>query len=265
MSLLPNAPRSIGGVLDDAIRLYRVAFAKCLPLILAATLLLMIPGLFLGYQMQGAMAVNPAAILSIFRSPAVWISYVGMIIVMFAVYGALIIKINALAHAEPLSLGAALIAGVKRIPSMIGMSILFVVFVSIGFVLLLIPGFYVWGILQLAFIPLLIDNTGVFESFGISRRLVKGNWWRSTTIVFVAFVILYILVLVVGMAAGFIAGFSPSAMMGNIMVQQVLSSIMNVFVMPFLPSVMLSIYYDLKLRNEGTDLEERIAVLKPVS
>lgn len=265
MSLLPTAPRSIGGVLDDAIRLYRIAFAKCLPLVLVATLLMMIPGLFLANLMQGAMASNPAAMLTIFRSPVVWASYIGMIVVMFAFYNALVIKINALAHDEPMSLGAAMGAGVRRVPSMIGMSFLFIFFISIGFVLLLVPGFYVFGILQLAFIPLLIDNSGIFESFGISRRLVKGNWWRSTTIVFVAFVILYILVLIVGMVGGLAAGFNPSAMMNNMVVQQVASSVMNVFVMPFLPSVMLSIYYDLKLRNEGSDLEERIAALKPVS
>jgi hypothetical protein len=44
--------------------------------------------------------------------------------------------------------------------------------------------------------------------------------------------------------------------------QQILSAVLNIFLMPFLPSVMLAVYYDLRLRNEGDDLAERVAALQ---
>lgn len=261
MSLMPTAPRSIGGVLDDAIRLYRAALTKCLPLVLITVALMFIPGLLLAMRMQSLAGAGPQAVMSLFAKPSIWVTYFAMIVVTIAVYNAIIIHINAIAHDEPSTLSSAFGAGLGRVAPMTGMAILFLLAVSIGTMLLIIPGIYVWGILQFAFIPLLLDRAGVFESFGISRRLVKGNWWRTTTIITVAFIIIYILILVIGLVAGLFVGFSGPGMLGNVVVQQILSAIMNIFLMPFLPSVMLAVYYDLKLRNEGDDLAERVAQL----
>lgn len=265
MSLLPTAPRSIGGVLDDAIRLYRHALPKCLPLVLISVVIMLVPAVLLAMRMQSTVGADPTAVLSLFKQPSVWLTYLLLFIISVAVYNAIIIHINALAHDESPTLSQSFGAGLPRVLPMFGMAIVFLLVVAVGTVLLVIPGIYLWGILQFAFIPLLIDKTGIFASFGISRRLVKGNWWRATTIITVAFIIIYILLLIIGLTGGVIAGISGAGagVFTNMVVQQLVSAVLNIFLMPFLPSVMLAVYYDLKLRNEGDDLAERVAALQP--
>jgi Na+(H+)/acetate symporter ActP len=49
------------------------------------------------------------------------------------------------------------------------------------------------------------------------------------------------------------------------LVQQLVSSVMNLFTMTFFPCVLLSVYYDLKLRREGSDLAGRVGALNPTA
>jgi hypothetical protein len=272
---MPTAPRSIGGVLDDAIRLYRRALMPCFPIVLVAVLLLLVPSLLLSLRMQKLAAESPAEILALFTSPAIWLGYLGMMVFMCAVYGALFAQADAVAHGNRLTLGAAFGVGLKRAPTSIGVGLVFGVMIGLGMVLLIIPGIWLWGIFQFAFVPAIIERAGVFESFGISRRLVKGNWWRSNVIVFVAFVIMYVLIFMVSLISGVVAGVcagvagagavASSGITGALIFQQVISSILNLFMLSFIPCILLAVYYDLKLRREGGDLADRVGALNPAS
>ena len=92
-------------------------------------------------------------------------------------------------------------------------------------------------------------------AFGISRRLIKGYWWRSTIIVSVA-----IIIFVGAVVGGFLAALKPG--MGTaLIVNQLVGLLVNIFVIGWLPSVLLAMYYDLKLRHEGGDLSARVDAL----
>jgi hypothetical protein len=45
--------------------------------------------------------------------------------------------------------------------------------------------------------------------------------------------------------------------------QQIVAGVLNLFTLSFYPCVLLSVYYDLKLRKEGADLVGRIGALTP--
>lgn len=271
MSLMPTAPRSIGGVLDDAIRLYRRSWLACLPIVLIMFVLMLPLSLLLATRMQSLVG-NPQAMLDLFKSPIIWQSYFVMIVVMCAVYGALFAQAHAVAHGERLTVVAALGVGLKRTPVLLGVGLLFGMMVGVGMVLLIIPGVYLWGVFQLAFAPAVVERAGVFESLTASRRLTKGNWWRTFVIITVALIIMYVLVISVMFIVGIVAGVSTlTAAAGEqqvgaaLVTQQLISSAVNVFVMSFLPCIVLAVYYDLKLRKEGGDLAGRIDALKPAS
>ena len=269
MSLLPTAPRSIGGVLDDGIRLYRKSLGSCLLVALLASLLIVVPTLIFIPQAVSVAAGGPGAMLTLFRSPTFLLTIVVVSVVYVGFYNAAILRIHGIAIDEPLSLGAALGQGLRRALPMLGFWIIFMLVISVGTVLLVIPGIYLWGIFQLGFVALLVENAGVFESFGISRRLIKGHWWRSATIMAVALIIMIVFSFLVGIVAGITAGI----MMGvfhadqitNVIVQQGISTIFRMFLLSLFPSFLLAMYYDLKLRNEGSDLEDRIAALTPAN
>jgi len=263
MSLLPTAPRSIGGVLDDAIRLYRKSLPSCLLLTLLAALLIAIPAGIFGLRAASMAAAGPEAAKMFLKSPLYWIAVLVIFFVYLGFYNALILNIHAIASGEASSLKAALGSGIRRAPSMLGLAIAFFLVIAVGFILLVIPGIYFWGIFQLSFIALLVENASVFESFGISRRLIKGHWWRSTTIVAVAFIIMIVFSIIAGIISGIMVGVLHVDLVTNMIVQQGVSAIINVFLLSLFPSFLLAMYYDLKLRNEGTDLEDRIGALNP--
>lgn len=266
MSLMPVAPRSIGGVLDDALRLYRRSLLPSLPIALVAVLLTAVPTFLVTSYTQDLVG-DPEAALALVQSPKVWGVYLLLILASVVMYGGLIARIDAIARGTPMSFGAAIGTALTRAPAVILASILFGLMICIGFVLLFIPGIYLWGAFQLVFVPLIVERAGVFESFGISRRLTRGNWWRASTIIFVALIILYVIMLMFGIIAGVVAAFSAGTAAvtqmstGYLVQQQLISSVLSLFTMSFVPCILLSVYYDLKLRNEGSDLADRVGAL----
>ena len=269
MSLMPTAPRSIADVLDDAFCLYRKALSGCFPLVLGATLVMMVPGLWFATTTQLLVTGGPQAILALVLSPAILLGCLAVAAVMLVVYGALFVQIDAIAHGNRLSVASALGTGLRRALPTLGVGILFSLMITIGSMLLVIPGIYLWGVYQLAFIPVVIERAGVIESLGISRRLVRGHWWRVNTIFSVAFVIILILLSTTTLIAFLGAGLGVAGAGGDftraLVIQQLISSALNLLVLPFLPCVLLAVYYDLKLRNEAADLASGAGALQPTS
>lgn len=280
MSMLPTAPRSIGGVLDNAMRIYRKSLFPCFPIVLVASLATAVPSTMLALQMGSVAGTdNPQAMLDLFQSPDLWLMYLAMMVVGIIAYGALFARIDAIARGQSMSMGSAVGAGLRRFPVLLAVSILLGLMVGIGTVLLIIPGIVLWGYFQLAMVAAVLERNGVFGSFGTSARLVSGNWWRTNVTIFVAFVMMLVLFVVIATIAGIFAGFFGAASAGSgaspadvaddlvafQLVQQGLSAVLNVFVMTFFPSVLLAVFYDLKLRKEGADLATRVGELNPAS
>ena len=74
--------------------------------------------------------------------------------------------------------------------------------IAIGFVLLIIPGLFLLTIWAVIVPVVVIERTGVFDSFGRSRGLVKGNSWQ----VFGVLVLLFIATFVVQVLIAAILG-----------------------------------------------------------
>ncbi len=273
MSLMPTAPSSIGGVLDSAFRLYGKSLFPCMPITIVAVLLTVVPAIIITHTMQLQAARNPQAVLEMVRSPRIWLVYLAIIAVGCVTYGALFARIDAIARGEPMSTGGAFAIGLKRAPFALVVSVLFAVMVGIGSILFIVPGIYLWGLFQLAFVVVIVERAGILGSLSTSARLVTGNWWRSNVIVFVSFVILFVLLFVITFVAALVAGIfgaaagaaaNPAGVVSTFqLIQQIVSAVMNLFIMSFLPSVLLAVYHDLKLRKEGGDLAARVGELNP--
>ena len=261
MYVRASAPRTIGGVLDDAISLYRNSFASVWPFTLAAAVVVAMPGAFLGLQLTQARTVGPQAVLAMMKAPSYWLTYALIVIFHVVVYGSLLSALNSFIERGQASLGAAFATGMSVLPKMFVVSILFGLMVAIGIMLLIVPGIYLSGVYQLAVVALIVDGAGITESFGISRRLVKGYWWRSAAIVMVGIVILFIFSSIGGMVNGLAVGLFGFGTTFALLDQAVVGIVLNVFLLPLLPCFLLTMYYDLKLRHEGGDLAARVDAL----
>ena len=293
----PAAPRSIGGVLDDAIKLYRDAFAKSWPLALIGQVVLAAPLLVIRLQLASvpgvggnpmAVATNPAAAaayLAIYKSPAIWLSYLAVMVVTFGLYNALIVQIDGFATAKPRSVGESIAAGIRLLPCAVLLYLVMIVgltlsVVCVGIVAgilgamhlgaivrgLLVAAYvvalvYVFGRLFLAYVALIVERAAVFKSFGISWALIKNHWWRTATVYTVAIVIVFVFYVLIGALNALVFSMLHSTSGAATLVSQLFSTAVGTVLVPFFPAVLLAIYYDLKLRRDGADLADRVDAL----
>jgi hypothetical protein len=245
----PSAPRTIGGVLDDSIRLYRSTFAQVWPLALAAGLVMSVPSLLWDARLRPDGELDPQAALALFKSGSFWLTCILELLVYIIFYNALISALNAAAIGREISIGAALGVGAARLPRSLGAGILLSLLAGAGLILFVVPGLYWIGIFQLVLIPIIAGNSDVRAAFAISRRLIKGHWWRASSITGTMISI----VLVVSLLGAFLGAvltavlkWSPAT---GIFMVEAAGVITTVLTLPLYPCALLATYYDLKLRH----------------
>jgi hypothetical protein len=294
----PNEPRSIGGVLDDGLRLWRDSLGKTWPLALLARLVVAIPFLVLGYKLQGVVlpvttlrsrpmsAAGTQAVLDLFKSPTTWLTYLAILVLSAWIYAAMVLRIAAVASGAVLSLGGALSSALRLLPRLLLQFLLFMVVGILGGVVLAIVAallaaaisraasvvFILYGILFLvtafvfgrvffASLVLMLDNAGPAESIAISWRLTRGYWWRCAGILLVLLIIGLVFSLVVGFIVAALGGALGSGSVLAMGVGQLVSLLVNSVLGSLYPAVLVAILYDLKLRKQGGDLLGRVDAL----
>ncbi len=294
----PTEPRSIGGVLDDGLRLWRESLPRTWPLALLAQLVVALPLVVLAYKVPGivpaaptrsfsaASAANAQAMLALFKSPTTWLAYLLMLILSALCYTAIVLRIASVATGAISSLGGSLASGLRLLPRLLLQFLLFFVAMFIGamasallagiggaitgggravtaviIIMLFLAFAFIFGRVFFASIVLMLDDAGPAESIAISWRLTRGYWWRCGGILLVLFIIGLVFTLVVGFVSTAIgAALGPASLLG-IGVSQILSLLANAVLGSLFPAVLVAILYDLKLRKQGGDLLGRVHAL----
>jgi hypothetical protein len=124
----PNAPGSIGGVLDDGLRLWLESLSKTWPLALIAQLLYAIPLVMLRVQLKdmpvalgsnaltAANAANTQLFLALFKSPVLILAYLVTITIAVVCYTAIVTRIEGVSTNGAPSLQASLASGFRLLP-----------------------------------------------------------------------------------------------------------------------------------------------------
>ncbi|HYK24717.1 MAG TPA: hypothetical protein VEV18_00545, partial [Steroidobacteraceae bacterium] len=171
-----SSPQSIGGVIDDAIRLFRAAWSRCWFLAIIPSL----AGMLFTLAMPGLVATNIARnpkptladILQFYESiftPRVIGFYFLLILLSIIFQGAVLAREAAIAAGnENASMGDAIGTGFRKLLWMIVGGIFFSIVVGIGFVALIIPGIWLWGRLMLWTPALFVDDQNALEALGTS-------------------------------------------------------------------------------------------------
>jgi hypothetical protein len=120
--------------------------------------------------------------------------------------------------------------------------------IAIGFVLLIVPGLILITIWAVVVPVIVVERAGVFEAFGRSREIVRGNGWQ----VFGVIVVLFLMVLIVGILFRGIAGaVSDDSFVGYV----VGDLITNVLIVPLSALAATVVYVELR-RVKGEPLPE---------
>ncbi len=270
MSIRPAQPQSIGGVLDTTFQLYKASVVKLIPLSLLMVIASSPSTIYMFTQGGVGDPADPFAMLGMMRSPGYWLAVLAGMLGSLWMMSAAYLKIGAIGAGGDLGLGTALQQAVARLPVVLLMMILFMIAVTIGYILLLVPGMILTVSLALCFNPALFENKGPLDSLTESHRLVWGNWWRTTAILTVGFIVLIVIYLLAGLIIGV---FTPLLVLGgdgneNLLLISMVSGLLigvlvSLLVTPFYISLAISTYWDLKLRKDGGDLAARVGALNP--
>jgi len=254
----PTTPQGIGQLLDSTFKLTAASYGKVWVLALLLGLSSVIAVAYQFTTMASA-PQDPTAVLGLLRDPVYWALYFAGICLGLLFSAAMNLRIAAIGEGR--EIGGEIGQAMRRWPVLIITFILYAIAVFVGCLLLLVPGIILG--LSLALWPILavLEDTGPFASLGGSHRLIWGNWWRTMAILVVALCITFAVYLVLGVVSGFITPFvSPREAVIAAIVSAVIVVVLEVLlIVPFFAALLLTIYWDLKLRKQGGDLATRIA------
>lgn len=113
----------------------------------------------------------------------------------------------------------------KTFGSFLGLGFLVGICASVGLILCLIPGIYLWVPLSLSFSILVFGQKGVSDSFSDSFALVKDEWW----ITFATLIVVAIIVMIANYAFAIPAQIYQFASMGFLSGEMDAESMTNIF------------------------------------
>lgn len=259
MYVLPTGPRGVGEVLDSVFKLFGASFGKLLPFSIAAGLIGLLP---IGYLfMSGALEPQEAQAASFGVGAGYWIAFALTFPLTIILIGASIARAEALAQGTPMTIGEAAGIAARRVLTLILASICLSLVLLVGFALLVIPGLILMISLYMFVPAIVLDRKGSVESLKYSHSLVWGNWWRTAGIVTIAFIIVYVLYLLMGLVAGLMFMVTGVDMVTAFIVEVIATLIAGIVTTPFFVALYVELYRDLKMRKLGSDLEARIAAV----
>jgi hypothetical protein len=145
---------------------------------------------------------------------------------------------------------AALLHTFQRALPLTIVAVLLYVLAGIGFVFLIIPGFYViarWGV---SITVVALEPTGINESFARADRLSEGNRMHYLGALLLVIVLYTIAAITLGFASGL-----GSALLHTTAVAIVTGALLSIFLQPVMGVVQALLYFDMRIRNEGYDLQ----------
>jgi hypothetical protein len=182
--------RRIGSVL--LLSVGYIVFSNVLPIVLAAMdrVLGLPPLVSVDFIRRTFPEMGDFAFFYVQANPASWVNIIlSSLISIFIMLGLVRMALNLVTGRE-VSASMLFSGGRKVLPALIG-SIIFYVAMFIGFLLLVVPGFYImlrYGMFMYAMVD---RDLGVMDSFAYSSRITTNNRWRLCLLTLLGMVILF--------------------------------------------------------------------------
>jgi hypothetical protein len=158
---------------------------------------------------------------------------------------------------RPESIQSALLGTLRRYFGVLGQTLIFyLVAASMVFVITIPVVIWVLGRWITRLPSLFAEELGPFAALGRSWALVRDNWWRSVGVFLVLIILQSVAGFAIGAALGVIAVVIPASDALRSSVTNALSTLGGAFVQPIVAIGLTLLYFDLRVRKEGLDLEQ---------
>ena len=251
MQTLTLRPLSVGEILDLSFAIYRRHFSQLVVIALVTQAAPILIGSFV--ESAGGRLDHPGLALldTILSLIAGAIGIAASTQIVSASYlGETMTPWQAFEHALP------------HVGRLISLSILSGFAIGFGLVLLIVPGIILaCGLALGAQVQVLEGTAKASDAMGRSWRLTKGHRGKVAVTLFVAVLLLFVPSIGLGALMGlFEALIGPdSAFLTSLL----FNAVFQILLYPYVYSAATVLYYDLRVRKEGFDLEMLEAALKP--
>jgi hypothetical protein len=146
--------------------------------------------------------------------------------------------------------------GFRRFFPILGATLLIGVASAIGLVFCLAPGIWLFTSWSVTVPALVVENKGPIQAMGRSFELVRKRFWPVLGAVALSYLVYFVVSQVISLitgAATFTGADTPTG--GDLWVSAIGSTITSVLVLPFMAAVFIVLYFDLRVRAEGYDLQ----------
>jgi hypothetical protein len=131
--------------------------------------------------------------------------------------------------------------------------------VGVGLVALVIPGIFLAVKWSMTFPVIVAERAGAFPAMRRSWELTRGHWWRVfgtlLVVVLISFVLAFLILVAFGAAIASSDSISEAAF--AILITVATIGVLTVLY-PLTASVVTVVYYDLRVRNQGFELQQLV-------
>ena len=146
-------------------------------------------------------------------------------------------------------------AATGRLRSLLWLGFLMFGGLVLSAVALILPAIWLGTAWALAFPVLIAEGQRGTNALGRSFRLVQGRWWPTFGALFLAFLFQLILGMILGIPLGIVTYALDSNSIVTLVLATVINVVSSVITTPFMAAVLILIYFDLRVRKEGFDLQ----------
>lgn len=254
--------RGLGDILTTAFELYRANAAKLITIVaivvVPLTFLIALFTSILSNNVEkavngvtvdpntGQITVSTTASTSFANSILLLLlTYLLSYLIQYLLTGALTRGAAGALLGRPVDVQASYSYAFSRLLPLVGLAILVGLVVAGGLILLIIPGIIFAVFLSMAVPAFIVERLGVTASMSRSWNLVKGVWWHTLGVIFVAGIIASIV-------SGILRAIGGDSFFGT----WIMSAIGQIITAPFVALVGVVLYVDLRSRHEGLTADQ---------
>jgi hypothetical protein len=229
-------PKGVGEILSQAFNVYKANAAK-----LALIVALVVVPLTLVSTLLTQASRDPDTDAGVATALLFLAITVAIALIIWSLLEAAILRAAAQATlGDPIDVEASYRWGLRRIGSVILVSLLVALAVVGGLILFVIPGLIFAVMLSVSIPALIVEDRRGSDALGRSWNLVKGHFWHVVGVIVVAG-------LITGIVSGIIGALGGDAWF----LRWVFSSIGTIVTAPFTALVAVLLYVDLRARTEA--------------
>jgi len=255
-------PRGIGEILDTGVALYRERFGPLIKVTLAVVIPLEILSALVQLSAQpDEYTVGVTGIQPVYDESEFLLQIAALFVILgvqtmgTAFVTAAATRISADAYVGNAEDPATAVRNVgRRFFALVGLSIVVTLGVLVGFLLCIVPGLVLIALWSVAVPVLVLEGTGISAALGRSWKLASAYFWITIGAYWTVQLLSFALTFGIAALLGLFLTTSDSST-GAVITQSVANAVSAVITTPLIATVLVALYFDLRIRAEGFDVQ----------